>query len=170
MLFSLRSPHAEPPDALGRRLESEIAARVEAEHRARLEQEALLRAEDARFRAEAATRREEVARIDAIREGAAEQARLRAEQEARVALLVQAQQHERALAALDRMHDKRAMERTVGIAIVFVLVACGALATLYFGWFRPEVERLRREVALMTAVREGRPAVAPPRPAAAAPR
>jgi colicin import membrane protein len=139
-----------------RRVEVEMAARIEAEHRARLEQEALLRAEDARHRAEAATRREEAARCEAVRIAALERARMEAEQQAKIALLTQQHAHERELAALEREQQRQAHRRLGYGAAALAAAILGTLASVYFGQIRPEAARTERAEVAAAAARDAR--------------
>ncbi len=130
--------------AASRRTEAEMAARIEAEHRARLGQEALLRAVEARHRAEAAARREEAARHDAIRSAALERARAEAEQQARMALLAQQQEHERKLAVLAAEEQRRLLRRVLFGGLTLAAVTFGVAGSLYFGHVRPRAVRAER--------------------------
>ena len=67
--------------------EAENAARADAERRAREEEERRLRAEDERKRGDEARMREETARLEAIRHGEVEKARVEAEGVARMQAL-----------------------------------------------------------------------------------
>lgn len=136
------------------RAEAEIAAKRAREQRAREEQEARLREEEARQRAEEARRRESEARIEAIRLGEVERIRIEAEQRQRIALMEQANDHERKLAALKEDKQKRRLTRilTIGGALMALVFTVGFGA--YFGVIAPEAERAHQQELAEIAARD----------------
>jgi colicin import membrane protein len=98
-------------------------ARLEAERVAREAEEARIRAEQERRRLEDQRAREEHARLEAIRQGEIEKARLEAEQRARLEAMEAQQKHERSLAAIKEDEGKKKLRNMlIGGAIFAVLV------------------------------------------------
>ncbi len=135
----------EEDDARQAALEALQRARLDEERAARVAQEERIRAEESRRRAEEAARREESARHEAIRLAGVEKARVEGEQRARIAILEQAQRHERDLAALAQDAQKRRLQRTLLVGGALSLTLLGGGAGLYFGKMAPEAELRRRE-------------------------
>jgi hypothetical protein len=135
----------EEDDARQAALEALQRARLDEERAARVEQEERIRAEESRRRAEEAARREESARHEAIRLAGVEKARVEGEQRARIAILEQAQRHERDLAALGQDAQKRRLLRTLLVGGALSLALLGGGAGLYFGKMAPEAELRRSE-------------------------
>jgi colicin import membrane protein len=113
-----------------------------------------MRAEEARLRAEAAARREEAARYEAIRIAAMEKARIEAEQAAKIALLTKEHEHERKLAALELEQQRHALRRAVIAGAALIAAIVGTFAGAYFGHLRPEAARVHRREAEAIAARE----------------
>lgn len=109
-----------------RQEEAENQARAEAERRAREEEERRLRAEDERKRSEEARAREEAARLEAIRHGEVEKARVEAEGVARMEALRRQQEHEKELHVLSQdKHKKRLTYIALGSGFVLVAALVG---------------------------------------------
>src|SRR4029079_12230840 len=102
----------EEEDAARRKAEAEAAARSNAERRLREEQQARIVAEENRRRAEEVQRREQAARLEAIRLAELERVRIDAERQERLAMMEQAQDHERKVAALTQDRQKKRLTRT----------------------------------------------------------
>jgi colicin import membrane protein len=143
----------EEEEAARKRAEAESIVRMEIERRKREEQQARLHAEENRRRAEEAQRREMEARLEAIRVAELEKVRIDAEQKVRIALLEQANEHERKLAALTQDEQKRRLKRILiyGGAFMAALFATGG--GVYFGHLKPEAERIHKlELADLAAL------------------
>jgi colicin import membrane protein len=137
-----------------RRAETEAQTRLEAERRAREQEQARLTAEEERRRNEDLRKREESARIDAIRHAEVEKARVEAEQRARIEAMSKQQEHERQLSALHHDEHKKKLQRQVlfigGGAAIVIAVGVG----WYFGVKQPADERRAAEVAAAQVQRE----------------
>ncbi len=144
----------EEEDAQKRKVEAEVSARVEAERLARVEQEARLQAEESRRKAEEASRREEQARLQAMQLAELERARVEAEQKARIALVAQAQQHERELLALEGDGQKKRLKRVLVMGVVLSVALFGGAGGFYFGKIKPDAERAEVEQRARLAVIE----------------
>jgi colicin import membrane protein len=106
--------------------EAENAARADAERRAREEEERRLRAEEDRKRGDEARMREEAARLEAIRHGEVEKARVEAEGAARMEALRRQQEHEKELHGLSQdKHKKRLTYIALGSGFVLVAALVG---------------------------------------------
>src|SRR4029078_9334982 len=95
-------------------------ARGEAERAAREAEEARIRSEEERRRFEEQRSREEAAKLEAIRVGEVEKARVEAEQRARLEAMAAQQQHERSLAAIQQDEGKQKLRKMLmygGIAV-----------------------------------------------------
>jgi colicin import membrane protein len=109
-----------------RREDAENAARADAERRAREEEERRLRAEEERKRGDEARMREEAARLEAIRHGEVEKARVEAEGVARMEALRRQQEHEKELHVLSQdKHKKRLTYIALGSGFVLVAALVG---------------------------------------------
>jgi colicin import membrane protein len=137
-----------------RRAEAESAARREAERRAREEHEMRLRAEEARLRAEEERRRESAARLEAICLAEIEKARFDAARQERLALMEQANEHERKLAALKQDAQKKRLKRLLVFGGAFTAVVLSAAFGIYFGHIKPEADRIHAEELSERAVRD----------------
>ena len=103
-------------------------ARVDAERSARDAEEQRIRSEEARRRADEQRTREESARVEAIRIGEIEKARLEAEQRARLEAMAAQQQHERSLAAIKGDESKNKMRKIlIGLAIAVPILGGGGI-------------------------------------------
>lgn len=101
---------------------AELQARMDAERRTREEQEAALRAEQERRHVEETRAREEATRLDAIRHGEVEKARIDAENAGRMEAMKRQQAHERDLEVVRQDKHKNTLRIMVG-ASIFVLLA-----------------------------------------------
>jgi colicin import membrane protein len=109
-----------------RQEEAETQARMDAERRQREEEERRLRAEDERKRGEEARSREEAARLEAIRHGEVEKARVEAEGQARMEALRRQQEHEKELHLLSQdKHKKRLTYIAMGAGFLVIAVLVG---------------------------------------------
>lgn len=108
-----------------RAVNAEAQARMDAERRAQEQEEARMRAEDERRRFEEQRVREETARVEAIRQGEVERARLDAENAARLEAMRHQQEHERHITALKE--DKGKKQITIIAVAVGVLLLFGAV-------------------------------------------
>jgi colicin import membrane protein len=117
-------------DARQRAAQAELQSRQDAERRVREEEEARIRTEEERRRSEEQRQREEVARLDAIRHGEVEKARLDAENAARLDAMRAQQDHERQLTALKENTGKKrlAMIASGTGVILFLALVGGGLA------------------------------------------
>lgn len=134
----------EEEDAARRRAELEATVRIEAARRAREEQQARLHAEENRRRDEEAQRREMEARLEAIRMAEIERVRIDAEKKERLALLEQANDHERKLAALTHDKQKKRLKRILVFGGAFMGVLVATASGVYFGHLKPEAERIHK--------------------------
>ncbi len=133
-----------------RRAEADMRARADAERRARDQEQARLAAEEERRRTDEQRKREEAIRLDAIRQGEIEKARVEAEQRARMEALAKQQEHERHITSLKHDEHKKKLQRNLMLAVGGgALVVVGGLG-LYFGKIRPEAEA--REAATRAAL------------------
>ena len=124
-LMNLEEDRIKQEEDTKRRAEEEAArARAETERKAREEEEARLRAIDDKRRAEEQRTREEAARLEAIRHGEVEKARVEAENQARMVQLRGQQEHERQLAMVTQDKSKK---RLVLIAVTIGVLALGGL-------------------------------------------
>ncbi len=119
-------------DALGRAEAAAWQARQAEEARLHAEAEARLRAQDEARRQEEQRAREEQARLDAIRHGELERARLDAENRARMETLARQQAFEKELHALSHDKSKKNLKLVVGLTLgALLLVGGGAGALIY---------------------------------------
>src|SRR5262249_47332177 len=109
------------------------------------EQEARRLAEEARRCAEEAERREVEARLAATRLAELEKVRIEAEQRQRIALLEQANDHERRLAALQQDEQKNRLKKILVIGGSFAGIVLAAGFSMYFGLIKPEAERMHQQ-------------------------
>ena len=109
-------------DARRRAEDAALQAKQAEENRARAEEEARLRAADEKRRAEDFRTREEQARVDAIKHGELERARLEAENRARMETLARQQAHEKEIHALSQDKSKKNLKLIIGLVV-------GALAS-----------------------------------------
>ena len=117
-------------------------ARLEAERQARDAEEARIRAEEERRRTEEQRSREEHARLEAIRVGEVEKARVEAEQRARLEAMAAQQQHERSLAAIHGDESKHKLRKIlIAVAVIVPLVAGGAGFMIYKDYQRKQAEQ-----------------------------
>jgi colicin import membrane protein len=105
-----------------RRAKAEFDAKESADRVAREAEERRLREEEDRRRQEELRKREEAARIDAIRHGELEKARAEAEAKSRLESMAQQQAHEAQLATIHQDKGKKRLQVIVGI-VAFVLIA-----------------------------------------------
>lgn len=113
-----------------RTAEAAERARIQAEQSARAAEEARIAAEEERRRQEDLRKNEEAARLEAIRQGEVEKARLDAEQRARMEAMASQQAQERQLAEIKNDQSKRKLRN--------LLIGGGAAAALVVGlggWF-----------------------------------
>ena len=101
---------------------AELAARQAAERAAREAEEARLRTEEEARRVDEQRRKEESARLDAIRHGELEKARAEAEHRARLETMSAQQAHEQTLAALTQDKHKKRLQITIGITVAVLLI------------------------------------------------
>ncbi len=94
-------------------------ARMAAERAARDAEESRLRAEEERRRLEESRAREETARLEALRHGEVEKARVEAEQQARLTAMAAQQQHERQIEAIKGDDSKKKL-RNILIAVFII--------------------------------------------------
>jgi colicin import membrane protein len=133
-----------------RRGEADARARADAERRARDQEQARLTAEEERRRSDEQRKREEAVRLDAIRHGEIEKARVEAEQRARMEALAKQQEHERHITSLKHDEHKKKLQRNLMLAVGGgAIVVFGGLG-VYFGKIRPEAEA--REAATRAAL------------------
>jgi colicin import membrane protein len=163
MLFSLRGLlHLERQrlerESNERRRQEEFALALERE-RARICREAEDRRRQAMVEAarlEAQRRREEEARLVALRQASVERARVEAESQARLELVEKQQAHERVLAELrEETRNRRARHLALAGFVLFGISLC-ASAALYFGKLRPEAARLGRAYDQLVAAEHNR--------------
>jgi colicin import membrane protein len=128
---------------------AEMQARAEAERRAREQEEARIRAEEDRRRAEEQRGREEAARLEAIRHGEVERARVEAEQAARLEAMRHHQEHERQITAIKEGKGKK-QAIIAAVAAGVILVAGGITAGLIIHNQNKaaEIERARAQAEL----------------------
>lgn len=146
-LFSLEQDRIkQEEDDKKRRADAEARAREDAERRAREEEQARLQAEEERRRSDEARKREETARLEALRQAEIERARIEAERQAQIEAMKAQQAHQMELAKLkDNKHKKRL---TMGIAAaIAVLLIGGTVGGV--SWFnyskKKEAERIEAE-------------------------
>ncbi len=127
-------------DERKRRAEAEVQARLEAERRAREQEQARLQAEEERRRSDEQRKKEEAARLDAIRHAEVEKARVEAEQRARLEAMSRQQEHQLQLAGFEHDEHKKKLQRvaTFGVGGGAILLIGGLF--LYFGKIKPESE------------------------------
>ncbi len=107
--------------------EAAMQARAAEEQRAREEEERRLREAAEQQRVNDARSREEAARLEAIRHGELEKARLDAENRARIEQLSRLQDHERQLHSLSQdKQKKKLLQIAIGLGVFFVIFAIGA--------------------------------------------
>ncbi|HMI88177.1 MAG TPA: hypothetical protein VK550_29030 [Polyangiaceae bacterium] len=133
-----------------RRADADARARTEAERRARDQEQARLTAEEERRRGDEQRKKEEAVRLEAIRHGEIERARVEAEQRARMEALSKQQEHERHITSLKHDEHKKKLQRNLMLAVGGgAIIVFGGLG-LYFGKIRPEAEA--RETATRAAL------------------
>src|SRR5262249_50435719 len=105
--------------------EAEVQARQEAERRAREQEQQRLQAEEDRRRNEELRKKEEAARLEAIRHAEIERARLETEQKAKFEAMTAQQAHQLQLTSLQQDEHKKKLQRMVtfgGIGAVILIV------------------------------------------------
>jgi colicin import membrane protein len=141
-------------DEKKRRADGEAQSRLDAERRAREQEQARLLAEEDRRRNEDLRKKEEAARLEAIRHGEIEKARVEAEQRARLEAMTKQQEHERQLSALKHDEHKKKLQRMVmfigGGAAIVIALGLG----WYFGVKKPEDEKRAAEVVAQQLQRD----------------
>jgi len=125
-------------DEKKRRAEADVQARVEAERRARDQEAQRLQAEEDRRRSEEQRTKEEAARLEAIRHGEIEKARVEAEQRARMEAMSKQQEHERHLSTLHHDEHKKKLQRMVTFSVAGAAILLFGGLGLYFGKIEPE--------------------------------
>jgi len=105
-----------------RRARQEADAKAAAERAAREAEERRIREEEEARRLEEMRRKEETARLEAIRHAEIEKAKAEAEHKSRMEALSAQQAHEQQLAALRSDQGKKRLKLTVGIAVGVLLV------------------------------------------------
>lgn len=130
-LMNLEEDRIKQEEDQKRRQEEEAArARAETERRAREEEESRLRAAEDKRRAEEQRSREEATRLEAIRHGEVEKARLDAENAARLEQMRHQQEHERQLAVVTQDKSKKRLvliASGIGVLLVGALVGGAVL-------------------------------------------
>ena len=106
-----------------RQVAAEAQARVDAERRARDEEDARIKAEDDRRRSEEQRAREEATRLEAIRHGEIEKARLDADNAARIEQMRHQQEHERHIKAIGQDAHKKRLTLMLSLAAAFLVIA-----------------------------------------------
>jgi colicin import membrane protein len=133
-----------------KRAESDARARAEAERRSRDQEQARVTAEEERRRSDEQRKKEEAVRLDAIRQGEIEKARMEAEQRARMEAMSKQQEHERHITTLKSDEHKKKLQRNLMFAVSGgAILVIGGLG-LYLGKIRPEAEA--RETATRAAL------------------
>ncbi len=140
-----------------KRAEAEVQARQEAERKAREQEQARLQAEEDRRRNEEQRKKEEAARLDAIRHAEIEKARVEAEQRARIEAMSKQQEHERHLSTLKHDEHKKKLQRMVFMSVGggVVLIAL----VLFIAFRKSEADAREKEaarVALMQQAEEAK--------------
>jgi len=129
-----------------KREEAELAAKLDAERKAREEEERRLRAEDDRRRGEEQRSREEAARLEAIRHGEVEKARVEAEGVARMEAMRRQQEHEKELHHMKSTSGHRTLKIMLGIgAFVFLGVVVGG--GIFINGKIKEAEALKQQIS-----------------------
>jgi colicin import membrane protein len=119
---------------------AEMAAREAAERAARTAEEARLRQEEEARRSDEIRRKEDAARLDAIRHGEIEKARAEAEHRARLETMTAQQAHEQTLAALTQDKHKKRLQIIVGVAVGVLLIG-GVVGGLTFKEHQEEAQK-----------------------------
>jgi len=132
-----------------RRADADVQARVDAERRAREQELARLNAEEERKLRDEQRKKEDAARLEAIRHAEVEKARVEAEQRARMESLSKQQEHERALSSLKHDEHKKKLQRMVMLSIGGAVLLLVAVLGIYLGKIKPETEA--REAAAQAA-------------------
>jgi colicin import membrane protein len=137
-------------DEKKRRADADAQARLEAEKRARDQEQARLQAEEERRHGEEQRKKEEVARLEAIRHAEIEKARMDAEQRAKMEAMTQQQAHQLQMSTLQHDEHKKKLQRMVTFSVGGgAILLIGSLA-LYFGKIKPDAEA--REAATRAAL------------------
>jgi len=123
-----------------RRAEADARARSDAERRARDQEQARLAAEEERRRGDETRKKEEAVRLEAIRHGEIERARVEAENRARMEALTKQQEHERHITSLKQDEHKKKLQRNLMLTGISAAVVVFGVLGLYFGKIRPEAE------------------------------
>jgi colicin import membrane protein len=134
-------------DEKKRRADSEVQSRLDAERRAREQEQARLLAEEDRRRNDELRKREEAARLEAIRHAEIEKARVEAEQRARMEAMTQQQEHERQLSALKHDEHKKKLQRNLMLTGAGAFLVIGLGVGWYLGIKKPADERERAALA-----------------------
>ncbi len=126
-LMNLEEDRIKQEEDSKRRVEEDAArVRADTERRAREEEEGRLRAAEDKRRSEEQRTREEATRLEAIRHGEVEKARLEAENQARMVQLRQQQEHEKQIAFISQdKSKKRLVIIASGIGVLLVAGAVG---------------------------------------------
>jgi colicin import membrane protein len=136
-------------DEKKKRAEAEVQARSEADKRAREQEQARLHAEEERRRTDEQRKKEDAARVEAIRHAEIEKARVEAEQRANLEAMSKQQAHQLQLSSLQHDEHKKKLQRMVTFSIGGgALLLIGGLF-LYFGKIKPENDA--REAAARAA-------------------
>jgi len=129
---------------------AEMAARQAAERAAREAEEARMRGEEEARRSEEQRRKEDAARLDAIRHGELEKARAEAEHRARLETMTAQQAHEQTLVALTQDKGKKRLQ--IGIGVVVGVLLIGGVAGVIT--FKEHQEEASKRAAILEAQRK----------------
>ncbi len=105
-----------------KRIRADFEAKEAAERASRDAEERRLREEEERRRAEELRKREEAARLEAIRHAEIEKAKADVEHRSRLETMAQQQAHEAQLASINQDEHKKKLQITIGV-VAFILVA-----------------------------------------------
>src|SRR5260370_11352268 len=125
-------------DEKRKRAEAEVQARQEAERRAREQEQARLHAEEERRRTDEQRKKEEAARVEAIRHAEVEKARVEAEQRAKLQVMSQQQAHQLQLSTLQHDEHKKKLQRMVTFSVGGGAILLIGGLFLYFGKIKPD--------------------------------
>ncbi len=133
-----------------KRAEAEVQSRLEAEKRAREQEQARLHAEEERRRSDEQRKKEDAARLDAIRHAEVEKARVEAEQRAQLEAMSKQQAHQLQLSTLQHDEHKKKLQRMVTFSLGGGAILLIGGLFLYFGKIKPENDA--REAATRAAL------------------
>lgn len=152
-LMTIEEQRIQEEEAARQRARAAAAeARAQAARKQREEEGARAQLEEERRRAEISRRREEEARLSAMRAAEIEKARIEAESRGRIEVMARQAEQERALVALRSSTSGARRAAGIGVAVAAAAIAAGA--AFYYGQIKPEADRAAAAQQAVVAERD----------------